>query len=59
MTEKRKIEDDELVEITGAGDFDDLNENRGARPAPPGPGPDLPDQDSQGGGDMHIQPEID
>ena len=58
MTEKRKIEDDELVEITGAGDFEEIGEPRGPRPVP-GPGGNLPEADNEPGGDVHIQPTVD
>ena len=58
MTEKRKINDDELVEVTGAGEYEDIKDDRGPRPVP-GPGPDLPEQDNEPGGDVHIQPTID
>lgn len=56
MTEKRQIEDDELVEITGAGEFDVVKEldaaleGPGARPEPGGGGVTGPDHDNQSGG---------
>ena len=53
MTEKRKIEDDELVEITGAGEFDAVDKP-GARPDPGGGGVTGPDHDNESGGDQEF-----
>ena len=60
MTENRKIDDDELVEITGAGEFD-VVENTGVamklpvtRPEPGSGGVTGPDHDNQSGGDQEY-----
>ena len=55
MTEKRKIDDDELVEITGAGEFEAVGEGQGSRPDPGYPGDSvLPNKDDQSDGDQNI-----
>ena len=56
MTEKRKIEDDELVEIVGAGEFDAVGADCGCRPAPGSPGTmHLPEKDNDLGGDVEME----
>ena len=51
MTENRKIDDDELVEITGAG-FS-VVETPGERPDPSG-GVTGPEHDNESGGDQEF-----
>ena len=53
MTENRKIDDDELVEITGAGEFA-VEENPGARPEPGAGGVTGPEHDNKSGGDQEF-----
>ena len=53
--EKRRIEDDELVEIVGAGEFA-VGDDCGCRPAPGSPGiMHLPEKDNQSGGDVEME----
>ena len=54
--EKRRIEDDELVEIVGAGEFEVVGDDCGCRPAPGSPGNlHLPEKDDQPGGDVEME----
>ena len=63
MAEKRQIDDDELIEITGAGEFDagdfeadefEALEKPGARPEPGSGGVTGPDHDNQSGGHQEF-----
>ncbi len=54
MTEKRQIEDDELVEITGGGEFEAVVDPTAARPDPGSGGATGPEHDNQAGGDQEF-----
>ena len=56
MTEKRKIDDDELVEITGGGEFEVSEQGiRDSRPTPPpGGGFQTPETDNEPDGDQDF-----
>ena len=54
MTEKRQIEDDELVEITGGGEFEAVVDPTAARPDPGSGGATGPERDNQAGGDQEF-----
>jgi len=56
MTEKHRIEDEELVEITGGSEFEAVRDDKGARPAPGPGGATGPENDNQPGGDQEIGP---
>ena|GEM_PF-5733490 len=54
MTENRQIEDDELVEITGAGEFEAVADPTAARPDPGSGGATGPEHDNEPGGDQAL-----
>ena len=54
MTEKRQIEDDELVEITGAGEFEAVLDPKAPRPDPGSGGATGPEHDNEPGGDQEF-----
>lgn len=55
MTEKKQIEDDELVEITGGAGFEEVGAGENRSDPRPSPGPThLPETDNEPGGDQEM-----